>query len=136
MRLARSGLIAALLLVGGAAAATPRPGAALLLGRSYDGRPIFAVRSGNPQGPRVLVFGCIHGAECAGIPIARALERIRTRTDLWIVPDLNPDGYAAGTRQNARGVDLNANWSSGWHGGGRAWDVFPTALAGHRGERG
>src|SRR6266702_3275624 len=29
----------------------------------------------------------------------------------------------AGTRQDGRGVDLNANWSSGWHGGGRPWDV-------------
>ena len=124
MRFARSGLIAALLLVGGAAAATPRPGAALLLGRSYDGRPIFAVRSGNPQGPRVLVFGCIHGTECAGIAVARALEHVHGHVDLWIVPNVNPDGYARGTRQNGRGVDLNANWSSQWRGGGRPWDPY------------
>jgi protein MpaA len=72
----------------------------------------------------VLVFGCIHGTECAGIPIARALEHSRAHVDLWIVPNLNPDGYARGTRQNGRGVDLNANWSSQWHGAGRRWDVF------------
>jgi murein peptide amidase A len=96
----------------------------LQLGRSEGGRSIVAVRVGDPQGTRVLVVGCIHGTECAGIPIARALERVRTRLDLWIVPNLNPDGYMRGTRQNGRGVDLNANWSSQWHGGGRPWDVY------------
>ena len=95
-----------------------------MLGRSERGRPIVAIRTGNPRGLPVLVVGCIHGTECAGIPIAHALERIRTKLDLWVISDLNPDGYAAGTRQNGRGVDLNANWSSGWHGGGRPWDTY------------
>ena len=96
----------------------------LLLGRSENGRPINALRSGDPHAARVLVFGCIHGSECAGIAIARALERVRAQVDLWLVPDLNPDGYALGTRQNGRGVDLNANWSSQWQGGGRPWDTY------------
>ena len=97
-----------------------------MLGRSEQGRPIDAIRVGDPHGTRVLVFGCIHGTECAGIAIARALEHVRTKRklDLWIVPNLNPDGYARGSRQNGRGVDLNANWSSQWHGGGRPWDVY------------
>jgi murein peptide amidase A len=95
-----------------------------LLGRSEQGRPIFVVRVGDPTGPRVLVFGCIHGNETAGIPIARALERAHTGDDVWIVPDLNPDGVAHGTRQDARGVDLNANWSSEWRVGGRPWDPY------------
>jgi D-alanyl-D-alanine carboxypeptidase len=72
----------------------------------------------------VLVFGCIHGIECAGTAVARALERVRTGLDLWIVPNLNPDGYAIGRRQDGRGVDLNQNWPVGWHGGGRPWDVY------------
>jgi protein MpaA len=62
----------------------------------------------------VLVVGCIHGNETAGIAVARALERLSPPDlDLWIVPDLNPDGVAAGTRQNAHGVDLNRNFP--WH---------------------
>jgi protein MpaA len=96
----------------------------LLLGRSQQGRPIVALRVGDPHGIRVLVVGCIHGNEAAGIAVARALEHVSTRFDLWLVPNLNPDGYGRGTRQNGRGVDLNANWSSQWRGGGRAWDTY------------
>jgi murein peptide amidase A len=92
------------------------------IGRSAQGRPITAIRVGDPHGTPVLVVGCIHGTECAGIAIARALEHTSTRADLWIVPDLNPDGYTHGTRQNADGVDLNRNWSSGWQPGGHPWD--------------
>jgi protein MpaA len=94
------------------------------LGRSEGGRPIAIVRAGDPHGTRVLVVGCIHGNETAGIAIARALEHATTGADLWIVPDLNPDGVARDTRQDGRGVDLNANWSSQWRGGGRPWDVY------------
>jgi murein peptide amidase A len=101
----------------------PRP-TLVLLGRSERGRPIVAYRVGKPRGLSVLVVGCIHGTEPAGIAIARALEQVRTRLDLWVIPDLNPDGYTNGTRQNGRGVDLNANWSSGWRGGGRPWDTY------------
>jgi protein MpaA len=97
----------------------------MVLGRSYDGRRIVAIHAGDGRGPRVLVVGAIHGTELAGIPVARALERSRARApDVWVVPNLNPDGAARGTRQNGRGVDLNANWSSQWHGGGRPGDVY------------
>jgi hypothetical protein len=61
------------------------------LGRSEGGRPIDAVRAGDPSGTRVLVVGCIHGTECAGIAVARTLERAHVHFDLWIVPNLNPD---------------------------------------------
>jgi murein peptide amidase A len=94
------------------------------LGHSYGGRPIDAVRVGNAAGPPILVFGCIHGTECAGMAIVRALEHVHTSADLWIVPNLDPDGYARGIRQNGRGVDLNANWSSQWQGGGRPFDTY------------
>lgn len=114
--------LSALALVPASAAAA---GSALVpLGRSEQGRPIVAYHVGNPQGVTVLVVGCIHGTEGAGIAVARVLEHVQTSLNLWVIPDLNPDGHAAGTRQNARGVDLNRNWSSQWHGGGRPWDVF------------
>jgi protein MpaA len=109
----RYALAAALLVVAAAPAATSAH--KLLLGRSWQGRPIEAVEVGDPAGTRVLVIGCVHGNETAGIPIARALERISPQgVDLWIVPDLNPDGAAAGTRQNAHDVDLNRNFPWRW----------------------
>lgn len=87
------------------------------LGRSARGRAIDAVEVSAPN-PRiaVLVVGCIHGNEPAGIVIARALEHVTPPAGvaLWIVPDLNPDGVALGTRQNAHGVDLNRNFPSRW----------------------
>jgi protein MpaA len=63
----------------------------------------------------VLIVGCIHGNEPAGIAIARALATASAPpgSALWIIPDLNPDGVAADTRQNADRVDLNRNFP--WH---------------------
>ena len=98
------------------------PGRRLILGRSTRGRPIEAVRVGDPTGrPRILVIGCVHGNECAGVAATRQLERARPQADLWVVHHLNPDGYALGRRQNARGVDLNRNFDSEWEPMGRRW---------------
>lgn len=89
----------------------------VVLGRSLDGRPVVAYELGDPASLRkVLVVGCIHGNECAGIAIVDRLRRLGplAGTDLWLVPDANPDGHAAGTRGNARGVDLNRNFPWRW----------------------
>lgn len=87
------------------------------LGRSARGRAIDAIEVSAPN-PRVavLVVGCIHGNEPAGIVVAHALEHVTPPAGvaLWIVPDLNPDGVAAGTRQNADRVDLNRNFPWLW----------------------
>ncbi|NUT54737.1 MAG: DUF2817 domain-containing protein [Thermoleophilia bacterium] len=79
------------------------------LGRSYESRPISAVHV-RGDGPRILVVGCIHGNECEGIEVTRQLARSRPRADLWLVHQLNPDGYARRSRFNARGVDLNRDF--------------------------
>jgi protein MpaA len=91
--------------------------ARLLLGRSVEGRRIEAVELGDPRAAnKLLVVGCIHGNECAGLAIVHALERLQMPTglDLWLIENLNPDGYAAGTRQNAHTVDLNRNFPWAW----------------------
>lgn len=117
-------LILALALEGGPGTAHGSQITRVLLGRSERGRPIVAVRIGNPRGLPVLLVGCVHGTECAGTAVGRALERVRTNLDLWVIPNLDPDGYAIGRRQNGRGVDLNQNWPDGWRRGGRPWDVY------------
>jgi len=104
-------LLALIALALGAAAAPH------LVGRSLHGRAVVAYELGDPAVARkVLVVGCIHGDECAGIAVLDRLRRLGPLpgVDLWLVPDANPDGHAAGTRQNARGVDLNRNFPFGW----------------------
>ena len=114
LRVTRAFLVFVTLSLAAVVVAAPASGRPVLLGRSWRSRLITAVEVGNPSGRRVLVVGCIHGNEPAGIPIARALEGVSPHDlDLWIVPDLNPDGVAAKTRQNAHGVDLNRNFP--WH---------------------
>ena len=87
-------------------------------GYSVQGRAIRVVVRGNLASPRrMLVFGCIHGTECAGVPIARRLTTMTPPPDtaIWIVENLDPDGYANKTRPNARGVNLNRNFPWKWH---------------------
>jgi murein peptide amidase A len=86
-----------------------------LIGHSVRGRAIYAYRRGDPYGPTVLVVGSIHGNELGGVAVARRLLKMRAPEgiDLWLIPNLNPDGRAAGTRGNAHGVDLNRNFP--WH---------------------
>ena len=94
-----------------------------VIGRSVQGRPIvlFTSASTDPQ-LRVLVVGDIHGDEMAGMRITRRLlaAPVRAGAELMVVPTINPDGVAAGTRGNAHGVDLNRNFPYRWRplGGG------------------
>jgi murein peptide amidase A len=95
-----------------------------LLGYSVRERPIRVHEIGNLSSPkRILVVGCIHGNECAGGRVTRRLLAAPpSRIDLWVVHNLNPDGYRLRVRQNARGVDLNRNFRSEWIPIGRRWD--------------
>jgi hypothetical protein len=75
---------------------------------------------------RVLVVGSIHGTEPAGHAVIRRLRAMRVPGDveLWTVRTVNPDGVALGTRQNARGVDLNRNFPYRWRLQGRPFDLY------------
>jgi murein peptide amidase A len=87
-------------------------------GRSALGRRIGLRQYGDPAlAGEVLVFGCIHGDECAASEV-RPLMPVSgcpdTASDVYFVPNLNPDGLALGTRLNGRGVDLNRNFPVAW----------------------
>jgi protein MpaA len=86
------------------------------LGRSVEGRPITAVERGTPGGTVVLVIGCIHGDEDAGVAVVDQLmdAAVPDGVDLWLVPSMNPDGQAHQVRSNAHHVDLNRNFPQGW----------------------
>lgn len=102
-----------------------------VIGHSVEGRPIRAYRkgSGDDEGEArrtVLVLGQMHGDETAGVATTRWLRQraaVARDVTLWIVPTMNPDGLARGSRTNARGVDLNRNWPMNWRRGvrGTTW---------------
>lgn len=97
------------------------------IGRSVQRRPLQVSVVGDLASAkrRVLVVGCLHGNECAGLPILRTIARTPAPKGvayvLYSLP--NPDGYAARSRPNARGVDLNRN-AIGWRSGTKPGDVY------------
>ncbi len=87
-----------------------------ILGYSVQHRPIELYQFG--AGPRpVLVMGAIHGSEPTSANVSHGLLQDLARdpslargVPVAIIPFANPDGYAARTRTNAHGVDINRNF--------------------------
>jgi murein peptide amidase A len=87
------------------------------IGTSVQGRAILAYRFGGGSS-RIVYVGGTHGNEKSSVYTLNAwvdyLERnyssIPSRRTIIVIPNLNPDGFAAGTRTNARNVDLNRNF--------------------------
>jgi protein MpaA len=106
-----------------AAAAGAQP---VVVGHSVKDRAIVAYQRGDRSAPVALVVGVIHGSESAGLAVIRRLRTmpLPPSVHLWLVPTANPDGLAAGTRQNAHGVDLNRNWPVAWVHNGAPWDGY------------
>lgn len=88
------------------------------IGTSVRGRPILLASFG-ASSRRVLYVGGIHGDEY-GADVAEAFAAflaahpaaVPAGTRIDVIACLDPDGRAAGTRGNARGVDLNRNLPS------------------------
>lgn len=86
----------------------------MIVGRSLLGRAIEAHAFGD--GPALLlVHGGIHGDEPGAVELARRfVDRLVARRGprVIVVPEVNPDGLAAGAKNNAHDVDLNRNFPS------------------------
>jgi murein peptide amidase A len=127
-RVALVGLVAVVLVPAAAPGTAPGTEAArtILIGRSVRGRPITAFERGDPAAPATVVVGVIHGTEPAGLAVVARLKHaaLPDGVHLWLMPSINPDGLAAGTRQNAHGVDLNRNWPTAWVPNDRPWDGY------------
>jgi murein peptide amidase A len=99
-----------------------------VFGHSVEGRALQVKRSGaRDAAGEMLVVGEIHGDETAGRAIVRKLRRpgsAPANVELWTVLEMNPDGAAHDTRQNAHGVDLNRNFSRGWRPRGRPGSTY------------
>lgn len=92
----------------------------LEIGRTVLGRPIGALRF-EPAGyarprPPALLFGAIHGDEPLGVHcLAELIAELVAQPpgrETWIIPALNLDGLAAGSKNNANDVDLNRNFAA------------------------
>ncbi len=96
-------------------------------GRSFNGAPLYAYRLGYGPSKRALIGGIHGGYEWNTVNlVSETLEHLKENPSevpenvtLYIIPNMNPDGYAAGTdpivaRMNGNGVDLNRNWNYQW----------------------
>jgi protein MpaA len=87
-----------------------------IIGSSVQNRPVECFRFGN--GPQAILFiASIHGNESVGTPLAWGLinyiqkdRRLLNGRTILVIPVANPDGCAAGTRENTNEVDLNRNF--------------------------
>lgn len=104
-------------------------------GWSAQGRALtaFVLDSGVPDPATVtLIFGGFHGNERSTPGVVERLRAfLKQAPAAWpnrrvvLVPQANPDGVAQGTRVNARGVDINRNFPTGWMPAARAARYSP-----------
>lgn len=87
------------------------------IGTSVRGRSITAYRFGSGA-TKIIAVGATHGDERSSTYTLQAwindlelnYDSIPAHISIIIIPTLNPDGFAAGTRVNANNVDLNRNF--------------------------
>jgi len=111
-----------------------------VIGHSTLERPLEVYRFGTGGHPFMIVAGIHGGYEWNTVALAKELiellekehERIPADKTLYILPNLNPDGYALNLgpdgRANANNVDINRNWDSNWQAvwyGSNCWSMRP-----------
>lgn len=86
-------------------------------GTTGEGRNVYVVHAAHGAAAtyKVLFYAQQHGDEVSSKDaliyllrdIADHPERLPQDVDLWVMPQMNPDGAEAGTRRNGAGADLN-----------------------------
>lgn len=86
------------------------------IGTSVQGRAISAYRFGS-GGSYIVFVGTTHGNEKSVATLTSFIDYLEKNYDdipshrsVVVIPNLNPDGYAASRRTNANNVDLNRNF--------------------------
>jgi protein MpaA len=103
------------------------------IGRSVEGRPLTCSRFGTAgRDGALLVVGGVHGDEPASVDavmdLAHALEAgVAAEMAVLVLPALNPDGLARGTKNSAHDVDLNRNFPAANFSPAHAAGYFPGA---------
>jgi predicted deacylase len=101
------------------------------IGRSIEGREIFAYKFGTKAKLKILFMAGIHGNEIGTVRLMYKLINYLSRNkmnylglEIYVLPCINPDGMARGIenpdyfkggrvgRFNASEVDLNRNWKT------------------------
>jgi protein MpaA len=95
-----------------------------VLASSREGREIeihanFDLEGDFDRSRFTLIIGGTHGDEKATVPIIENffrdfVESGKVGDPVVVIPLLNPDGHARGTRYNGAGVDLNRNFPHNW----------------------
>jgi len=120
---------------------TATPSNPLVIGGSVLGRPLEVYRFGSGAFQRMIIGGIHGGNEYNTVHLADELithiqnhpETIPSDNTLFILRNLNPDGYARSLgirgRTNENNVDLNRNfpslWVASWNRNG-CWTFLPT----------
>lgn len=102
------------------------------IGKSVQNRDIWAIKisdnvTSQEDEPEVYYQGAMHGDEPVGqsntmyfadyllanYGTDSTVTNLVNNTEIWIVPQMNPDGFALNRRGNANNVDLNRNFPDG-----------------------
>jgi murein tripeptide amidase MpaA len=108
------------------------------IGKTHQGRDVFAYSFGTPGKPQIFFQGLIHAREWIAGAVVQYItyhflnddKSLLPNFEFIVIPVVNPDGYTYSWtndrlwRKNRRnnggsyGVDLNRNWNSHWGQGG------------------
>lgn len=92
----------------------------LVIGKSWEGRDIFAFHVGDEENKQFVSAYAFHGREWITARLALKHLELKYKTGGWVIPLVNPDGAIISQtldkmwKANGRGVDINCNFPADW----------------------